>query len=133
MLLTAAAAHCALRLPRTAAGALAAEHYWVSAIEHRDVAALDCLLADGFTDFDWQGRVVTRAQMLDGFAAKPHITLELDDLSTDVIGEMAVVRGRNAQTGPDGKPMGAVRFTDVFVWRAGAWRALRAQETVIRQ
>ena len=132
-MLLAAAAHCALSMPRTAAGVLAAERYWVGAIEHRDAAALDCLLAKGFTDFNWQGRVVTRAEMLDGFAAKPRVTLTLDDLSTDVVGDMAVVRGRNAQTGPDGKPMGAVRFTDVFVWRDGAWRALRAQETVIRQ
>jgi len=133
MLLAAAVAHCTLSTPRTPAGVLAAERYWVGAIEHRDAAALDCLLAAGFTDFNWQGRVVTRAEMLDGFAAKPRVTLKLDDLSTDVIGNMAVVRGRNAQTGPDGKPMGAVRFTDVFVYRAGAWRALRAQETVIRQ
>jgi len=131
MLLAAAAAHCTLHLPRTAAGVLGAERNWVSAIERRDAAALDCLLADGFTDFNWRGQVVTRAQMLDGFAAKPHVTLELDDLSTDVEGDMAVVRGRNVQTGSDGKPMGAVRFTDVFVYRGGTWRALCAQETVI--
>ncbi len=30
-----------------------------------------------------------------------------------------------------GKPTGAVRFTDVFVWRDGRWRAVSAQETVI--
>ena len=132
-MLIAAALHCALSMPRNAIGALLAEHYWVGAIERRDAAALDCLLADGFTDFNWQGRVVTRAEMLDGFAAKPRVTLKLDDLSTDVEGDMAVVRGRNAQTGPDGKPMGVVRFTDVFVYRGGAWRALWAQETVIQR
>lgn len=133
MLLAATIAHCSLSMPRSAVGALLAEHYWVGAIERRDAAALDCLLADGFTDFNWQGRVVTRAEMLDGFAAKPRVMLKLDDLSVDIEGDMAVVRGRNAQTGPDGKPMGVVRFTDVFVYRAGAWRALRAQETVIQR
>lgn len=130
-MLLAVAAHCAFHSPRTAAGALAAERYWVAAIERRDAAALDCLLAPGFTDNNWQGKVVTRAQMLDGFTAKPRITLVLNELTTDVAGDMAVVRGRNRQAGPDGKPTGAVRFTDVFVYRDGAWRALRAQETVI--
>lgn len=130
-MLLAAAAHCAFHTPRTAAGALAAERNWVAAIERRDAAALGCLLAPGFTDNNWQGKLVTRAEMLDGFAAKPKITLVLDELTTDVSGDMAVVRGRNRQTGPDGKPAGAVRFTDIFVYRAGAWRALRAQETVI--
>jgi hypothetical protein len=131
MLLLAVAAHCAFHTPRTAAGALAAEQYWVAAIERRDAAALDCLLGEGFTDINWQGKLVTRDAMLDGFAARPRITLALDRLTTDVSGDMAVVRGRNRQTGPDGKPVGAVRFTDIFVYRAGAWRALRAQETVI--
>ena len=130
-MLLAAAAHCALHTPRTAAGALAAERHWVAAIEHRDAAALGCLLGDSFTDINWQSKLVTRAQMLDGFAAKPKVTLTLDQLATDIAGDMAVVRGRNRQTGPDGKPAGAVRFTDIFVYRDGAWRALRAQETVI--
>ena len=125
------AAHCALHTPRTAAGVLAAEHAWVGAIEQRDAAALDCLLGEGFTDINWQGELITRQAMLDGFAAKPKVTLTLDQLTTDVSGDMAVVRGRNRQAGPGGKPAGAVRFTDVFVYRDGAWRALRAQETVI--
>lgn len=131
MLLATVAAHCALHFPRTAAGALVAERYWVGAIERRDAAALDCLLARDFTDINWRGQVVTRAEMLDKFAAKPRVALKLDGLSIDVVGDMAIVRGRNTQTGLQGQPMGSVRFTDVFVYRGGAWRALRAQETVI--
>jgi len=131
-MLLAAAAHCALHTPPTAAGALAAERHWVAAIERRDAAALGCVLGDSFTDINWRGKLVTRVQMLDGFAAKPKVTLTLDQLTTDVSGDMAVVRGRNRQAGPDGKPTGAVRFTDIFVYRDGAWRALRAQETVIQ-
>ena len=131
-LAVALAGACALHMPKTADGVLAAERHWVAAIERRDAAALGCLLAPGFTDFNWQGRVVTRAAMLDGFAARPRVRLALDELSVDLDGDLAVVRGRNRQTGPDGKPAGAVRFTDVFVYKDGAWRALRAQETVIR-
>ncbi|HEU4961749.1 MAG TPA: nuclear transport factor 2 family protein [Sphingomonas sp.] len=131
-LAVALAGTCAFQTPKTADGALAAERYWVAAIERRDAGALDCLLASGFTDFNWRGHVIGRAAMLDGFAAKPRVTLALDDLSVDLDGNLAVVRGRNRQTGPDGTPAGAVRFTDVFVYRDGAWRALRAQETVIR-
>jgi ketosteroid isomerase-like protein len=124
---------CTLHTPKTTDGALAAERYWVAAIERRDAAALGCLLAPGFTDFNWRGQVVGRAAMLGGFAARPRVRLTLDDLSVDLDGDLAVVRGRNRQTGPDGKPAGMVRFTDVFVYRDGAWRALRAQETVVQR
>lgn len=130
-MLLAVAAHCTFHTPRTAAGALAAEREWVTAIEHRDVAALACLLEPGFTDINWRGQLVTRGQMLDVFFAMKAPRPTLDQLTTDVEGDVAVVRGRNRQTGPDGKSAGAVRFTDVFVYRDGAWRALRAQETVI--
>jgi hypothetical protein len=32
---------------------------------------------------------------------------------------------------PDGRNAGSVRFTDVFVYLGGAWRAISAQETLI--
>jgi hypothetical protein len=46
---------------------------------------------------------------------------------------MAVVRGVNRQTTAAGVEAGAVRFTDVFVYRGHAWRAIAAQETVIQK
>jgi hypothetical protein len=61
----------------------------------------------------------------------PEVTLTLDQLSVDLHGTTAIVHGRNQQTDASGKAVGAVRFTGVFVWKAGRWRAVSAQETPI--
>jgi len=127
------AAACAAHEPKTPAGALAAEQRWVAAIEARDVAALACLLDADFADTNWRGQRIARAAVLANLPHRPDSTLTLDQLDARVIGDVAIVQGRNRQTGPDGKFMGAVRFTDTFVWRAGAWHALSAQETVIAE
>lgn len=132
ILLFAGPAPCSTHEPKDASGALAAERRWVRAIEARDAAALGCLLDSGFTDINWRGQVLDRAAMLAGFAGKPRIRLALDDLSVKLCGDIVVVRGRNRQSDARGKSAGAVRFTDVFVYRAGAWHALSARETVIQ-
>ena len=125
------AAACVTQEPKTPAGALAAERRWVAAIKARDVATLACLLDAGFADTDWRGQRIDRATVLANLPHRPDSTLALDQLEARVIGDVAIVRGRNRQAGPDGKRIDAVRFTDAFVWRAGAWHALSAQETVI--
>jgi ketosteroid isomerase-like protein len=118
--------------PRTAAGALATETAWVAAIESRDVAALTCILDPAFADNNWRGERVARAEVLARLPHRPSSQLHLSDLQVTVRGDMAMVRGVNTQTTPDGKAIGAVRFTDVFVYRGGSWRAVAAQETVIQ-
>jgi hypothetical protein len=115
--------------PRTAAGVLATENAWVAALEHRDAAALDCILDPGFTDNNWRGEQVPRDAVLAHLAERPSSELELSEMKVTLNGATAVVRGVNTQTG---KITASVRFTDVFVYRHHRWRAIVAQETLVR-
>ncbi len=117
--------------PMTRAGVLATEHEWVRAVETRDTAALSCILALEFADTNWRGQLVRRSTVLARLASRPASRLELSDLSVVQHGRFAIVRGMNTQTAADGRASGSVRFTDVFVYRAGSWRAITAQETLI--
>jgi hypothetical protein len=117
--------------PLSSAGALAAERAWVAAIEDGDRDALSCLLDAAFLDSNWKGQIITRQDMLDRVIEKPRPTLKLSDLTVALHGAAAVVRGINTQSAA-GQSV-PVRFTDVLVYRTGRWRAVAAQETVIRQ
>jgi hypothetical protein len=117
--------------PMTRAGALATEYEWVRAIEARNAAALSCILAPEFADTNWRGEMVPRSTILARLPSKPRSRLRLSDLSVVRDGPIAIVRGVNTQSGSDGRISGAVRFTDVFVYRGGKWRAISAQETLI--
>ena len=115
----------------TSAGVLATEHEWVRAIEARDVRALYCILTRGFADTSWRGELISRSVVLDRLPSRPPSTLRLSNLSVSQDGPFAIVRGINTQTSADGGSSGSVRFTDVFIYRGGTWRALFAQETPI--
>jgi hypothetical protein len=119
--------------PATAAGLLAAEADWVTALESRDVARLGCRLAAEFADSNWRGQRIARADVLTRLPARPDSRLTLSNIETETIGQTGVVRGINTQTGPDGEVIGRVRFTDVFAWRDGRWQAVAAQETLIAE
>ena len=114
--------------PRTAAGALATEHAWVRAIESRNSKLLACILAPEFADTSWRGELVERATVLTALPSHAPVRLQLSGLSVFLDGRFAIVRGTNTQQA-NGRTVGTVRFTDMFVYRGGAWRAVSAQET----
>ena len=120
-MLLAAAAHCALHTPPTAAGALAAERHWVAALERRDAAALDCLLGDGFTDINWQGKLVTRAEMFAGFDTKPKVTLTLDQLTEAARPAGSPPRRLAIVSDVAGEPAALVRADWLLVYRRSAY------------
>jgi hypothetical protein len=130
-MLVALAALACTRAPATDEGVLATERQWVRALEARDVKALACILAPEFADTNWRGEVVSRQVVLDRLPTRPPSTLKLSNLSVSREGGFALVRGTNTQTTADGRLLGSVNFTDMFVYRGGAWRAISAQETVI--
>jgi hypothetical protein len=117
--------------PLSSTGVAAAERAWVEAIENGDRTALSCILDPAFLDSNWKGQIITREQMLDRVAHKPRPVLKLSDLHVTLHGQAAVVRGINTQSFSG--QSAAVRFTDVFIYRGGRWRAVAAQETVVRQ
>lgn len=126
----ASAAPAPLAQPRTAAGAVATEALWVAALKRRDTATLSRLLADGFVETTWQGARRGKPAVLAALPANGPQPIELSDLSAGLDGDTAVVRGLNTVRGPGGAVRAHIRFTDVFVYRGGAWRALAAQETL---
>jgi hypothetical protein len=118
--------------PPTQAGLLLAEQHWVAALEARDVRALDCLLAPGFTDTNWRGARIGRDAVLSALPQRLPSTLQLSALEAEIHGPIGIVHGVNTQSAPDGTVIGKVRFTDIFLRDGEQWRALSAQETVIR-
>jgi Domain of unknown function (DUF4440) len=119
------------RHPMTSAGVLATEHEWVRALEARDSRALSCILANDFADTNWRGELVPRSAVLGRLSSRSPSRLKLTDLTVSQNGPLAIVRGINTQVAPDGRNAGSVRFTDVFVYLGGAWRAISAQESLI--
>ena len=118
--------------PLTKAGVLAAERDWVDALARGDGERLNCRLASGFTDSNWQGKLQSRADAMAGIAGpRPH--LSLTELEVELLGRTAIVHGLNTQSQANGTIVGTVRFTDVFVYRAGRWQAISAQETLGRK
>jgi hypothetical protein len=132
-LLAAAVAHAAPcpRQPATSAGVMATEQQWVRAIETRNSRTLECILAPEFSDTNWRGDVVRRSAVLARLPAHRPAALKLSNLSVFRDGRFAIVHGTNTQRGSNARSSASVRFTDVFVYRGGAWRAISAQETLI--
>jgi hypothetical protein len=130
LLLAVLAATCPSE-PRTVTGLRQAEDRWVAALEARDQAALACRLAPDFADNDWQGALRRREEVLSRLPHRPPSTLHLSELTVRVLGTTGLVRGLNTQIAPGGAVVGRVRFTDIFIWRAGRWQATAAQETVV--
>jgi len=118
------------RQPHTEAGVLAAEDAWVAALRRRDTATLGRLLTADFVDTTWKGARHGKAQVLASLAAHGPQPTELGDMSVSLHGDTAVARGLNTIRGADGSVQARIRFTDVFIYRDGAWRALAAQETL---
>ena len=117
--------------PRTVDGLRAAEMAGVAALRDRDVVALDCLLDASFADNDWRGGVRSRAEVLAALPGRGPGEPVVDDLSRRLEGGVGVVRGVSATKDAAGTLQRRARFTDVFVHRAGRWRAIAAQETPV--
>ena len=116
--------------PRTKAGVIAAERAWVAALRGRDAAPLDRLLTADFVDTTWKGERRAKPQVLASLASRGSEPIELGDMTVTLHGDTAVARGLNTIRAADGAARARIRFTDVFLYREGAWRAVAAQETL---
>jgi len=111
------------------------ENAWKQAVVNRDKASLERLYTADYTSTDTEGMTWNRGQDIEIDMEGPsHLTsFSLDDLKVQVVGDVAVVTGRNTATGTlVGKKVSAkTRFTDVFVKRDGRWQCMRSQSTAI--
>lgn len=130
-----AVASCKSSSPETLTkqSAIDFEQHWLEILEHHDVAALECILAPTFTDVSWKGALRPREQVLSELSQpSSRYKQALADVSAELLGQVAVVRGVNVVTDQQGKSVVRIRFTDVLLFSGKRWRAVAAQETVKR-
>ncbi|MCE5232061.1 MAG: nuclear transport factor 2 family protein [Mizugakiibacter sp.] len=130
---------CATALPIAAARAAGAtherdeierlEHLWLSAAQAHDRATLERILADDFVDVSANGTFRSKADALAGGNTPPGSTQTLRELRVRIYGDCAIANGINVVHSDIQGWTVEVPFTDVFVRRAGRWRAVSAQET----
>jgi ketosteroid isomerase-like protein len=108
------------------------EQSWLAA--ENDPAALGSILADDFVHVLPFG-FVRKAEQIEFLRSHPGARSEREtrrfgDLRVRVYGDTAIANGIVLATGTDGKVRKTI-FTDVFVYRRGAWQAVNAQELVM--
>jgi len=92
------------------------------------------VLADDWSVTDAAGRVLNKRQVMrEAFETEDRQieSLQIDDLQVRVFGRCAVVTGRTRAGGRyKGNSMSVtLRFTDVFMRRAGRWQVVASQAT----
>ena len=109
------------------------EQRWAQALEKRDTATLNCILADEFEDAGPDGKLTDRATTLAKAAEHPAVHHALSDLRATVHGDFGYIRGLATATNAQGKIVARVRFTDVYVYREGRWQCVAGHESMLAE
>jgi ketosteroid isomerase-like protein len=99
-----------------------------------DCSAWGAMLAPEWSVIHITGAVMTRAEALQACdAPRPPVELlKVDDVSVRAFGDAAVVTGRTSvRTGGVNPESLVLRFTDVFIRRAGRWQVVASHATRI--
>jgi len=112
----------------------ALEKQWNDARVHADVAALDRLLADGWTVVHGDGTINTKAEYLADLKSgvrKFSADVKEDELSVRIVGDTAIAAGlSDSKVTFHGKPSGGpLRFTRIYVNRDGRWVMVASHAT----
>jgi ketosteroid isomerase-like protein len=116
--------------PETVAALEKLNSEWLTAYKTHDGATLERILADDFEAIYPGGRILKKADLIKT-ATNPARTISdiaWDDLKILVFGDVAVVRARSRIVGKTAEGDFSSRndYADVYVRRAGAWRAVSA-------
>ncbi len=114
---------------------LALENAWNQAEEHKDVKALDGLLASSLVYIDYDGTAMDKAQFIASVKA-PSLHPEQivnESMTAYVYRDSAVVTGVYREKGVNkGKPyLRRGRFTDTWVKQNATWVCAASQSTLI--
>lgn len=114
---------------------LALENAWNLAEEHKDVKALDGLLASTLVYVDYDGSFMDKAQFMASVKA-PSLHPEQivnESMTAHIYGDSAIVTGVYREKGiAAGKPyLRRGRFTDTWVNQNGTWVCVASQSTLI--
>ncbi len=112
----------------------AAEHLWNEARVKADIAALDRLLADGWTVTHGGGTMDTKARYLADLKSgdrKFSADVKEDELTVRIYGDTAVASGlSDSKVTFKGQVQGGpLRFTRVYVKRDGRWQMIVSHAT----
>lgn len=113
------------------------EFDWSQADVKKDAAELDRILADDWTGIDFEGTVMTKADVMRDLHSDATATesTELREIKVRIFGNTGIVSGTDIEKsqykGQDSS--GAYIWTDVFVFRNGRWQAVSSQSTKLAQ
>jgi ketosteroid isomerase-like protein len=114
---------------------LALENAWNLAEEHKDIGALNQLLANTLVYTDFDGSFMNKAQFLAAVNSSTPNSDQItnDDVTVHVYGDSAIVAGGYREKGiVKGKPVVRHgRFTDSWVYQNGTWLCVASQSTLI--
>src|SRR5258706_12583919 len=104
---------------------------------HKDIAALDHLVAADSLGVDARGQVQTKNDVLLRFASPDlKVTrIETADVTVRVFGDVAVITGRSSSRGSfKSQPLGGTfRFIDIWVRREELWQIVASQMTSVAE
>jgi hypothetical protein len=111
------------------------ERDWSQADVQKDTAALNRILAEDWIGVDFQGTVMTKADVLKELAAHSDVTAtestEISEIKVRIFGNTGLVSGtefeKSQYRGKDSS--GKYIWMDVFVLREGRWQAVASQST----
>jgi ketosteroid isomerase-like protein len=128
-----------LSLAQTGAGEKAVtdlEKQWLKGQQTNNVALIEPILAEGFTNTDSDGKVSDRAGTIAQAKATKYTSVEYIDLKVKIFGSTGVATGTFKATGTDssGKPLNVdERFTDTWTKMAnGKWQCVASHQSPIK-
>jgi hypothetical protein len=114
---------------------LSLENAWNEAEKHKDVKAIDGLIASSFAYTDSDGSFVDKQQFLASISAASYHPEQIvnDSMNARAYDHTVVVTGTYREQGSEkGKAyMRRGRFTDTWIEKNGAWLCAASQETLI--
>lgn len=119
--------------PQTASPIIALENAWSRAVEGKNLKALDTLLDSGFIYVDFDGRMMTKTEVLADVKASSIQQSLTEGMTAHLYGNAAIVTGTVRMKGVEnGKLLlRRGRFTDTWIYRSGAWACVASQVTAL--
>ena len=107
------------------------EQTWAKALQQKNADTVACIIADGFEDASTDGQVYDRDTVLAHIPQRHAGSNTLSDMKAHIYGDAAYVRGLNTVKDADGNTVAQVRFTDIFIYQNGVWKAVAGHETLV--
>jgi len=109
------------------------EQQWLQSQRTNNVALVEPLLADGFTNTSSSGKVSSRSESIADAKATKYTSADYNDVKVMVFGDTAIAIGnfRGKGTDPSGKPLDVnERFTDTWTrMPSGKWQCVASHQS----